>query len=323
MEQTPLLVYKSNALVEAAYRLSVQEQRIILACISQVRRDETVTDEVLYSIRAAELAKLSGTAVEAAYGELKAAALRLKRREVRLTQEPNGKGKKSAVMVTGWVQTIIYREGEGRVELRFTKDMLPYLTELTQQFTKYELADVAKMESAYGIRLYELLKQWNSVGCREIEIEQLREWLQLEGRYASIKDFKRWVLEPAVAQIEEHSPLTVNWEQRKTGRQVTHLSFTFGPKKPEVEGKPNDKKPGGDEEEKQQAEKREASQAEKRQKRAAPERPEGVQSVNGYLSFVLNQLRMTEAEFNGAALPGENVKDAFQRIKRERREPVS
>ncbi len=231
MEHPPM-VYKSNALVEAAYRLSVQEQRILLACISQVRRDEAVTDEVLYSVRAADLAKLSGTAVEAAYSELKAAALRLKRREVRLTQEPNGKGKKPKIMITGWVQTIFYIEGEGRVELRFTKDMLPYLTELTRQFTKYALADVAKMDSAYGIRLYELLMQWGSQGQREIEIEQLREWLQLEGRYPSIKDFKKWVLDPAVAQINEHSPLSVAWAQRKTGRRVSHLLFTFGPKQP-------------------------------------------------------------------------------------------
>lgn len=230
MEHPPM-VYKSNALVEAAYRLSVQEQRIVLACISQVRRDEVVTDEVLYSVRAADLAQLSGTAIEAAYSELKAAALRLKRREVRLTQEPNGKGKKPKVMITGWVQTIFYIEGEGRVELRFTKDMLPYLTELTRQFTKYALADVAKMESTYAIRLYELLMQWDSLGSREIELEQLREWLQLEGRYPSIKDFKLRVLEPAVTQINEHSPLTLEWAQRKTGRKVTHLLFTFEPKK--------------------------------------------------------------------------------------------
>lgn len=230
--ETPPMVYKSNALVEAAYRLSVQEQRILLACISQVRRDETVTDEVLYSVTAANLARISGTAIESAYSELKTAALRLKRREVRLTEEPNGKGRKPKVMITGWVQTIIYCEGEGRVELRFTKDMLPYLTELTRQFTKYALADVAKMDSAHAIRLYELLMQWDSLGKREIELDQLREWLQLEGRYPAIKDFKLRVLDPAVAQINEHSPLQVSWSQRKTGRRVTHLVFDFGPKKP-------------------------------------------------------------------------------------------
>lgn len=229
MESVPM-IYKSNALVEAAYRLSVQEQRILLVCISQVRRDEVVTDEVLYSVSAADVAKLSGTAIEGTYSELKAAALRLKRREVRLIEEPNGKGKKPDVLITGWVQSIRYREGQGRVELRFSKDMLPYLNELTRQFTKYALADVAKMDSVYAIRLYELLRQWDSTGEREIGLDQLRNWLQLEGRYPSIKDFKKWVLDPAVTQINEYSPISVSWDQRKTGRTVTHLLFTFGPK---------------------------------------------------------------------------------------------
>lgn len=226
----PVMVYKSNALVEASYRLSVQEQRLVLACIGQVRRDEPVTDEVLYSVTAADLSGLSGIAVGDAYKELKEAALRLKRRDVRITQEPNGKGKKPKVMITGWVQTIFYIEGEGRVELRFTKDMLPYLTELNRQFTKYALEDVAKMTSAHAIRLYELLMQWDSTGSRTIEIDQLREQLQLEGRYPSIKDFKLRVLEPAVVQINAHSPLQVSWDQRKTGRKVTHLMFDYAPK---------------------------------------------------------------------------------------------
>ena len=224
------MVYKSNALVEAAYRLSVQEQRIILACIGQVRRDEEVTDEVLYSITAADLAAVAGIAVGDAYKELKDAALRLKRREVRLTQEPNGKGKKPKTMITGWVQTIFYIEGEGRVELRFTKDMLPYLTGLQREFTRYALSDVAKMTSAHAIRLYELLVQWPE-GHRVVELDDLRRWLQLEDRYPSIKDLKRRVLDPAVEQINEHSPLSLTWSQRKTGRKITHLVFDYTPKK--------------------------------------------------------------------------------------------
>lgn len=220
------MVYKSNALVEAAYRLSVQEQRIILACIGQVRRDEEVTDEVLYSISAADLASVAGIAVGDAYKELKDAALRLKRREVRLTQEPNGAGKKPKTMITGWVQTIFYVEGEGRVELRFTKDMLPYLTGLQREFTRYALSDVAKMTSAHAIRLYELIVQWPE-GHREIEVRELRRWLQLEDRYPLMADLRRWVIEPAVEQINEHSPLMLTWSPRKTGRKVTHLVFDY------------------------------------------------------------------------------------------------
>lgn len=293
---TPPMVYKSNALVEAAYRLSVQEQRILLACISQVRRDEAVTDEVLYSVRAADLAKLSGTAVEAAYSELKAAALRLKRREVRLTQEPNGKGKKTKVMITGWVQTIFYIEGEGRVELRFTKDMLPYLTELTRQFTKYALADVAKMDSAYAIRLYELLMQWGSQGRREIELSQLREWLQLEGRYPSIKDFKLRVLEPAVAQINEHSPLSVTWSQRKTGRKVTHLAFEYVAK--------SKAKPVTDKPKRERKPKAEAASA-------------AAGDVPSYAAALAQRAGLTPAQIARKARPGESWEQAATRLARE------
>lgn len=238
-------IYKSNALIEAQYRLSVAEQRIMLACISQVRRDQPITDNKLYSVSATEIAAMSGTSPKQAYRELEKAALRLKRREVRLIAEPNGQGSKRKVMLTGWVQTIIYIEEEGRVELRFTKDMLPYLTQLSTQFTKYALADVAQMTSAHAIRLYELLCQWRSEGKKEWPIEWLREAFQLGDKYPAIKDFKRRVIEPAVGQINELSPMWVKWDQRKTGRKVTHLAFTFGEKALEKPNKTQKKKPNG------------------------------------------------------------------------------
>lgn len=225
-----LPVYKSNALVEASYRLTPAEQRIMLAAITHVRRDEPITDEVLYSVSVADYADLVGTESHSVYKELADAALRLKRREVWIKQEPNGNGKRPRTLITGWVQSIVYVESEGRVELRFTKDMLPYLTQLSTHFTRYALADVAKMTSAHAIRLYELLCQWRSKEEKEWSVEWLREAFQLRDKYPAIKDFKRWVIQPAVEQINEHSPLWVKWDQRKTGRRVSHLTFTFGEK---------------------------------------------------------------------------------------------
>ncbi|MCO2575764.1 replication initiation protein, partial [Pseudomonas aeruginosa] len=207
-------------------------QRVILSAIAQVRRDQPVTDEVLYSVTAAKLADLCGTDPKTAYRDLQAAAERLQTRRVTLLLEPDGVTIRSKRRrVTCWVQTVDYIDQEGRIELRFGKDILPYLTGLQREFTRYALSDVAKMTSAYGIRLYELLAQWPE-GHREVSLEDLRRWLQLEDRYPSIKDFKRWVLDPAVEQINEHSPLMVTWSQRKTGRRVTHLVFDYAPKKP-------------------------------------------------------------------------------------------
>ncbi len=232
MDQYRQLVVKSNHIIEASYRLSVAEQRVILSAISQVRRDKPVTDEVLYSVTAAELAQLCGTDPKTAYRDLQNAAERLQTRRVSLLLEPDGVTIRSKRRrVTCWVQTVDYIDQEGRIEMRFGKDILPYLTGLQREFTRYALSDVAKMTSAYGIRLYELLVQWPE-GHREVALDDLRRWLQLEERYPSIKDLKRRVLDPAVEQINEHSPLMLSWGQRKTGRRVTHLVFDYALKKP-------------------------------------------------------------------------------------------
>lgn len=232
------LIYKSNALVEASYQLSVAEQRIILACIAQVRRGTPVTDEILYSVSADDIARLSGSKSKSLYSELADAALRLQRRLVRIALEPNGKGKRPKILVTGWVQSVVYVEAEGRIELRFSKDMLPHLTELTRQFTKYSLSDVAKMTSAHAIRLYELLVQWDDKGEREIGVEDFRAYLSLEGRHSLMAELRREVIEPSVKQLNKHSPLQVSWEPRRTGRKITSLVFTFKPKTVERAEKP-------------------------------------------------------------------------------------
>ncbi len=229
MDKSPLVV-KSNALIEASYRLSLNEQRLILACISQVRRDEPVTDKIMYSISASEFANACEIDPKTAYRELQSTALTLKRREVRITREPNGGGKHRKTLVAGWVQSIEYSDGDGLISLRFNHDILPYLSELNQCFTSYKLKNVVRMSSSYGVRIYELLIQWKESSRREVSIEWLRNALALEKKYSAIKDFKKYVLESAMKDINKNSDLWVKWEHKKTGRKVTHLIFNFGHK---------------------------------------------------------------------------------------------
>jgi len=235
-------VYKSNALIEASYRLTPSEQGIILSCISQIRKDEKVTDQTMYSISVSDYVALTGADPFSAYRDIKAAAIRLRGREVRIYSPPNekagGRRKKSA-LVTGWVQSVSYQDEEGRVELRFNHDMLPYLTNLSKNFTKYSFKHVAKMSSSFGIRLYELLVQWIGQGKeeKEVSIEWLKKTFQLEDKYKAIKDFKKYVLEPAVLDIKKHSDIRVDWVQRKTGRAVTHFTFKFNLKEKKIKRK--------------------------------------------------------------------------------------
>lgn len=239
------IVVKSNALIEAAYSLTVAETKLVLAAIAQVRRDEAITDEACYTVTANALADMGGFAANHEHRALKQAVARLWDRSIKVIEKPNGEGRQPRVLLTRWVQSVVYRDDEGAVDLRFARDVIPYLNQLTAEFSQYKLANVAGMTSSYGVRLYELLIQWRSKGEREVEVAWLRQAFQLEDKYKSIRDLKRWVIEPAVRDVNEHSDLAVTWGQRKRGRTVAFIQFKFRPKAPEKTASPTSRaKPG-------------------------------------------------------------------------------
>lgn len=224
------LVVKSNRLIEASYRLTLAEQRIILFAIVEARRTRKgLSAENFVDITAAAYAEVFEVPPKQAYEQIKAAGETLFRRYVVLydTHPESGKPRKTEVR---WLSAASYIDGAGTIQISFAPKMVPFITRLEAQFTRYQLEKVAKMSSAYAIRLYELLMQWGSVGKREVELQWLRKALQLEDEYPSIKNFKKRVIEVAMAQINAHSDLTVSYTQRKTGRTVTHLTFIFEPK---------------------------------------------------------------------------------------------
>jgi len=223
-----LQIKKSNALVEAGYRLTLGEHRLILACIAK-SKGQTLDDQTLYEVDALSVVDLVGVTRQTAYEELKDAADRLFNRQI--TVPYDHAGETPVIRRFRWVQQIEYVETLGLVRFQFTSALIPYLSELKERFTVYPIDDVVKMTSIHAIRLYELLVQWRSTGKREIEIAWLKKTFQIEDSYKSISDLKRWVITPAIEQINLHSPIQVSWKQKKTGRSVTHLVFEFSPKK--------------------------------------------------------------------------------------------
>lgn len=219
-------VYKSNALIEAHFTMSLMEQRILLACMAQVRRDGQFTDEVMYRISVGDVTPATHHSKDI-YRQLAEAALRLKHRDVWIAEYPNGAGTRPELLVTGWVQTIRYKKDQGCIELRFNKDILPYLSQLNSEFTGYCIDDIEGMTSQYAIRFYELICQWQTKGQLELSVNWLRQALALDKKYPMYKDFRKRVIEPSIAQVNEHTPATVSYTPIKTGRSVTHLSLNF------------------------------------------------------------------------------------------------
>ena len=212
-------IVKSNQVIEASYQLSAVEQRILLAAICRIPKNEEITDEQLYPVGINEL-QLLGIHEKTAYRDLKEGVNRLYERSINLVI--NGKSIKMR-----WVQEIQFLESQSIIGIRFSKPILPFISNLSREFTKYALSDIAGMNSAYAIRIYELLVQYKTIGKREISIESIRKMLELGTKYPLFSDFKKRVIDTAVDQINSNSPLNVRYEQKKTGRKVTHIIFSF------------------------------------------------------------------------------------------------
>jgi len=227
-------VVKSNRVVEASYSLTRNEQMILLIAMSKIDKRQALETSQGFEVSATDLINLTGVETKNEYRDLKTAAELLLNKIVTINN-PFTDEKKVTQLKTHWISSVAYIPNEGKVRLFFAHHLLPYISQLTTEFTKYQLQEVGKFSSIYSFRLFELIQQWKTAGKREIEIEWLRKRLELGAKYSAIKDFKLYVLDPAVKEINELTRYQVSWTQRKTGRKVTHLIFTFSEKSPEGE----------------------------------------------------------------------------------------
>lgn len=238
------LIVKSNALIQASYTLSLVEQRIILMSIVQARESgQGITPESILVIRAIDYAALFDVAKHTAYEALAGAVETLFNRQATVAVYDKYRDR-SRPMKVRWVTAMAYNEGEGTVSLRFGQEVVPEITRLEQNFTSYELEQVAGLKSAYAVRLYELLIQWRSAGKTPIfEIANFRTQLGVStDKYPLIAIFKKFVLDLAIAQINEHTDITVQYEQHKAGRVITGFSFKFKQKPKAITQKENTKR---------------------------------------------------------------------------------
>ena len=219
------MVYKSNHLIESAYKLNLNEQRVLLICIGMITSNEPMSINDKFEVSAKNFAKIFDIDERGAYDQLRDVAISLHSRKI--TIHDNKK-----LITTSWISGFVeYKDNTGIIELWFSQLILPYLADLKSQFTRYDLSNISGMSSIYGIRLYELLMQWRTKGKREIEISWLKERFEIANNYNSISDLKKYVINPAVNNINNVSNLNVTHTYRKTGRTVSHIIFEFNEKK--------------------------------------------------------------------------------------------
>jgi plasmid replication initiation protein len=238
------MIKKSNQVIEASYSLSLAEQRIVLMSIANARKTGVgyrVGEKVLVWVD--EYAKLYSIPPKEAYRQMKYACNRLRAlSKITLKSTISDKSSQNDISCEGTVGWID-EEGVGVenntqrkcVYVVFHRNVLPYLTQLDNRFTQYNIEYVAHMTSIYAIRMYEILimdkrlKQLNpgDTGTKTLEVEWLRFYLDVIKKHTLMLNFKHRVLDPAVEQISKHSDLEVTYKGKKEGRNIVAFDFHY------------------------------------------------------------------------------------------------
>lgn len=214
-----LTVHKSNDLVEASYSLTVSEQRIILAAIGRINGYDPASEKSMRTrVTAREYAARYNLSENSAYEALKSAADRLYERDIRRIE---GKVRERF----RWVSSVRYDDGEGAIELGWSIDIMPYLTLLERRYTIYDLEQISRLESAYSIRIYEMLTRWKGTGEWYITLDEFRHRLDLTNKYSRFANLRARVIQPSVDAINRYTDLDVDWEPIRKGRKVVRLMY--------------------------------------------------------------------------------------------------
>lgn len=211
-------VTKSNDLVMAAYKLTLNEQRLLLAAISQIDPRKPMPRPI--SITAQDFSEQYGIPLKHAYEALKEATSALYERDIKTF---DGRYKSRF----RWVDRVDYLDGGGETKLFFTVHVQPYLVHLNKRFTTYELKRIADLTSTHSIRLFELLQQFRSTGFYTVSVAEFRELLELGPSYERYSNLKLKVIDPAIAELREKSGLLVELKTEKKGRAINRLTFKF------------------------------------------------------------------------------------------------
>lgn len=149
-------------------------------------------------------------------------------------------GKYSADGLIGFVKCQIFKrfklfkgdeDGEWYVSIDCHDDVLKLMFELKGYYFKYQLWNALQLTSTNQQRMYEILKQYEHAGVREISVKDLREFLGIDpDEYTRWERFKTRILDSAQQALANYTDIKYTWEisgKRGKGGKINAVKFNI------------------------------------------------------------------------------------------------
>lgn len=210
-------IVKSNILNEIRHtKMDISQSKLFAIYLSKINPHDAGSRVVEFKLD--EYAKIMG------YGRLNVARMKQSASElIKLViqyEESDGDG--GFVMNSSLLfKTFRYFKngaGEWAVSINCADDVLHLMFDLKKYFFKYQLWNVLQLPSSNHQRMYELMKQYETAGAREISVKDLREFLGLKpDEYKDWNNFRRRILEAAQTTLAQYTDIKFTWEVAARG----------------------------------------------------------------------------------------------------------
>jgi len=202
---------QSNAITSGRFDFTSAQLDIMFMILSMLENDK-----MTYRVHAKDIELLTGRMWN--YDQLKKSTEDIGSRMFEIETEDRYK--------QIWLfQSVEYLKGQGAFEVMLSEPAKPLFFDLKNNFTHFQLKSVLNCSSSYAKRLYMLACQWKTVGKfpKPMSIIELKSILGLVDKkgneqYSEITGFKKYVLEIAKKQINEHTDIHFDYELIKRGR---------------------------------------------------------------------------------------------------------
>lgn len=226
-----IIIAQDNRLTTARYELSLIEKRVFYYIIKEVRKlynigQRNLFDDLILTVSIAKLSKEINQKDNSK--ETKKALIALRRRSFEWDNGLPDEHEDHEWFEVGFINWSKLKNGEATVQV--SSVLMPFLVELSSQFTPYSLNVAMSLKSKWSQRMYELCQKWQGTEGFRITVNDLRNAFKLEEKYNRYALLNQYVLQIAKKELKElydagQCDVYFEFTEERKGRTVETLRF--------------------------------------------------------------------------------------------------
>ena len=233
-------VVEHNSLITSIAKMDKTPLKMFELAVSCINTEEPPKDNAVY-LSKEELFSFFKVSDNDKHSRFKQAVAKMQEQAFFEIKEEKNKGFKFRRILP--IPTVEWTDYDDKVMIRFNQDIMPYLIELKQNFTKYALSEIMELNSKYSIILYKWLsmnynqyEHYSNKGGRRAEqvesyrnpsisVKELRTITDTVNEYKETYHFFRYIVENSLKEINAHTSFNVSYEKVKKGRSIDSIVF--------------------------------------------------------------------------------------------------